>query len=72
LKVDAEPLFWRISRWPSAMAQYTVGHQKRVERILRQIEKFPRLYLAGNAYSGIGLSDCIRTGRNAAKQALEM
>jgi protoporphyrinogen/coproporphyrinogen III oxidase len=67
-----EPLFWQVSRWPSAMAQYTVGHQKRVERIRNQIEKFPRIYLAGNAYSGIGLSDCIRTGRNAAKQALEM
>jgi len=67
-----EPLFWRISRWPSAMAQYTVGHQKRVERIRNQVEKFSRMYLAGNAYSGIGLSDCIRTGRNAAKQALEM
>ena len=72
LKLEAEPLFWRISRWPSAMAQYTVGHQKRVERILNQIEKFPRLYVAGNAYSGIGLSDCIRTGREAAKRAFEM
>jgi protoporphyrinogen/coproporphyrinogen III oxidase len=72
LTLHNEPFFWRISRWPSAMAQYTVGHQKRVERILRQIEKFPRVYLAGNAYSGIGLSDCIRTGRNAAKRALEM
>ncbi|HVA01173.1 MAG TPA: protoporphyrinogen oxidase [Terriglobia bacterium] len=72
LKLDAEPSFWRISRWPSTMAQYTVGHQKRVERILNQAEKFRYLYPAGNAYSGIGLSDCIRTGREAAKRALEM
>ncbi|MCL5670196.1 MAG: protoporphyrinogen oxidase [Acidobacteria bacterium] len=67
-----EPLFWRISRWPSAMAQYTVGHQDRVDRIMGQLGGFPRLFPAGNAYSGIGLSDCIRTARNAVKQVLEM
>jgi protoporphyrinogen/coproporphyrinogen III oxidase len=72
LTLDDEPFFWRIARWPSAMAQYTVGHQKRVEQILNQAEKFRYLYMAGNAYSGIGLSDCIRTGREAAKRALEM
>lgn len=72
LTLHDEPLFWRISRWPSAMAQYTVGHQKRVERILSQAEKFRYLFPAGNAYSGIGLSDCIRTGREAAKRALEI
>ncbi|HUZ45290.1 MAG TPA: protoporphyrinogen oxidase [Terriglobia bacterium] len=67
-----DPLFWRISRWPSAMAQYTVGHQDRVDRIMSQLAGFPRLFPAGNAYSGIGLSDCIRTARNAVKQVLEM
>lgn len=72
LGLDVPPLFSRISRWPSAMAQYNVGHEDRLACIMRLIEKYPRLYLAGNAYSGIGLSDCIRTGREAAKQAMEM
>ena len=54
------------------MAQYTVGHEDKVVRIMSLIEKYPRLYLAGNAYSGIGLSDCIRTGREAAVRAMEM
>lgn len=72
LGVDTPPLFSKISRWPSAMAQYNVGHARRITRIMNLIEKYPRLYLAGNAYSGIGLSDCIRTGREAAKSAMEM
>jgi len=72
LGLDAPPLFSRISRWPSAMAQYNVGHEDRIMRISTLIQKYPRLYLAGNAYSGIGISDCIRTGRKAANLAMDM
>ena len=72
LGVESLPLFSLISRWPSAMAQYNVGHEDRLTRIASVIEKYPRLYLAGNAYSGIGISDCIRSGRAAARQALEI
>lgn len=70
LKIEAEPLFYRVFRWPAAMAQYTVGHSEKIELITRQIQKHPQLYLAGNAYLGIGLSDCIRTGKQAADQIL--
>ena len=72
LGVKALPLFSLVSRWPSAMAQYTVGHEDRITRIASLIQKYPHLYLAGNAYSGIGLSDCIRTGREAAQRAMDM
>jgi oxygen-dependent protoporphyrinogen oxidase len=72
LGLDTLPMFSLVSRWPSAMAQYNVGHRDRITRITNLIEKYPRLYLAGNAYSGIGISDCIRTGRAAATQALDI
>ena len=70
LKIEAEPLFCRVFRWPAAMAQYTVGHSEKIERVTQQIQKHPQLFLAGNAYSGIGLSDCIRAGKRAADQIL--
>lgn len=72
LGVETLPLFSLISRWPSAMAQYNVGHKDRIMRIAGLIQKYPHLHLAGNAYSGIGLSDCIRTGKEAAQQAMDM
>jgi protoporphyrinogen/coproporphyrinogen III oxidase len=72
LGVETLPLFSRISRWAASMAQYNVGHSKRLTRIANLIEKYPRLYLAGNAFSGIGISDCIRSGRQAAERAMEM
>jgi oxygen-dependent protoporphyrinogen oxidase len=65
--VDAEPVFAKISRWPRSMAQYTVGHSVRVKRIEALAEALPGLHLAGSAYHGIGLPDCVRTGKTAAE-----
>jgi protoporphyrinogen/coproporphyrinogen III oxidase len=66
LGLRADPLFARVYRWKSAMAQYGVGHLERLERIERLRQQLPGLTLAGNAYRGIGVPDCIRSGREAA------
>ena len=52
------------------MAQYTVGHLGRLERIDRLRQQIPGLALAGNAYRGIGVPDCVRSGTQAAEQLL--
>jgi len=57
----------QVSRWRRAMAQYAVGHQERMERVNDYVAELPGLRLAGNAYDGIGIPDCIRTGRQAAR-----
>lgn len=58
----------QVSRWRRAMAQYSVGHQDRMKRVKERVAALPGLRLAGNAYEGIGIPDCIRTGRSAAKE----
>ena len=58
----------QVSRWRRAMAQYAVGHQERMKRVKEHVAALPGLKLAGNAYDGIGIPDCIRTGRQAAKE----
>ena len=65
LGLRAEPLFARVYKWKSAMAQYGVGHLERLERIERLRQQMPGLALAGNAYRGIGVPDCVRSGRDA-------
>ena len=50
------------------MAQYSVGHQDRMKRVAEHVAALPGLRLAGNAYDGIGIPDCIRLGRKAAKE----
>jgi protoporphyrinogen/coproporphyrinogen III oxidase len=70
LEVDDKPLFTRVYKWKSAMAQYSVGHIERVQRIESQIQKLTGLALAGNGYSGIGIPDCVRSGIGAACKIL--
>jgi protoporphyrinogen/coproporphyrinogen III oxidase len=65
-----EPEHAQVSRWPRAMAQYAVGHRGRVERINGRVAALPGLRLAGNAYDGVGVPDCIRLGRKAARELL--
>jgi oxygen-dependent protoporphyrinogen oxidase len=65
-----QPLFTRIYKWKSAMAQYNVGHLERLDRIESLREQYPGLALAGNGYRGIGVPDCVRSGMEAAAQAL--
>jgi oxygen-dependent protoporphyrinogen oxidase len=50
------------------MPQYHVGHDARVSRIETALQKFPTLTLAGSAYHGVGISDCVRTGEEAAEK----
>jgi oxygen-dependent protoporphyrinogen oxidase len=71
LGLRAEPIFARVYKWKSAMAQYGVGHLDRLDRIERLRQQLPGLALAGNAYRGIGVPDCIRSGTTAAKQFVE-
>lgn len=66
LGLRAEPLFARVHKWKSAMAQYGVGHLDRLERIEKLRQRMAGLALAGNAYRGIGVPDCVRSGREAA------
>ena len=68
LGITAEPLLARIYIWPQAMPQYNVGHPARVNRILALIQQWPGVALAGNAYHGIGIPDCIHSGEMAIEQ----
>jgi len=70
LGVSAPPQFSRIWRHPNSMPQYHVGHQARVARIETALRPFPTLALAGSAYHGVGISDCVRTGEEAAENTL--
>jgi len=70
LGIAAEPVLTRVARWPRAMPQYHVGHLGRVEAIERCVAAIPGLHLAGAAYQGVGIADCVRSGESAAARAL--
>jgi oxygen-dependent protoporphyrinogen oxidase len=68
--LTAEPLFARVYKWKGAMAQYAVGHLDRLQRIETLRQKLPALALAGNGFTGIGVPDCVRSGKEAAIKVL--
>jgi oxygen-dependent protoporphyrinogen oxidase len=70
LGVRANPLFARVWRHPNSMPQYHVGHDARIKQIETALSPFSTLALAGSAYHGVGISDCVRTGEEAAERIL--
>jgi len=72
LGITAEPMFHRLFRWPDSMPQYTMGHPDRLAKIDDGLQQHPGLFIAGSAYRGIGIPDCINSGQQAAQNALDV
>jgi oxygen-dependent protoporphyrinogen oxidase len=66
LAIQGEPLLRRVSRWPEVMPQYELGHLDLVAAIESRVAALPGLALAGNAYHGVGVPQCIQSGEQAA------
>ncbi len=71
LGVTATPGMTEVQRWPAAMPQYAVGHLDRVAKIEEIVAGIPNLFLAGAAYRGVGVPDCVHSGELAAEAAFE-
>jgi oxygen-dependent protoporphyrinogen oxidase len=70
LSIGGEPTLFAIARWASAMPQYHLGHCELVNQIEAIAAATPGLALAGNAYRGVGIPDCIHSGEQAAEKIM--
>ena len=68
LKINGQPLFTTVAHWPRTMPQYHVGHRELVQEIETMADAEPTLALAGNAFHGVGIPNCIRSGFEAAEK----
>ena len=66
LNITSPPLLSRISRFPAALPQYTLGHKNRIRKIREITGSYKGLSLSGNYLDGVGIPDCIRNGILAA------
>jgi oxygen-dependent protoporphyrinogen oxidase len=71
LGITAAPLFCRIYRHSYSMPQYHVGHLEWLERVEDHLKRLPGLALAGSAYQGVGIADCVHSGEEAAGRLLD-
>jgi oxygen-dependent protoporphyrinogen oxidase len=69
--LNAVPRLARVFRWVKANPQYDVGHLERVSQMHASCAKIPGLFLAGSAFEGVGIPDCIHQGQNAAEKVLD-
>jgi oxygen-dependent protoporphyrinogen oxidase len=68
LGIAGDPVLARVWRHPAAMPQYDVGHLDRLAAIEARLDALPGLALAGGAYQGVGIADCVRSGEAAAER----
>lgn len=61
---------WKFYRWDRGLPHYRVGHLSVVEKIDAALAACPGIELAGAAYRGSGVPDCVRQGQEAAARAL--
>lgn len=66
LGVTDAPHLQRVHRLERALPQYTVGHHERVANIRAHLEG-TGIYVAGNAYDGVGVPDCVKSAEQAAE-----
>jgi oxygen-dependent protoporphyrinogen oxidase len=70
LQVTETPLFAHIYRWDCALPQYSTGHLERVSEMEKILAGTPGLQIIGNSFYGVGIPDCIRSGKAAAEKLI--
>ena len=55
-----------VQRWPGGTPLYRVGHHRWLAEVQAAAAASPGLWLAGAAYDGVGIPDCIRQARTTA------
>ena len=66
--ITATPILTRAYRWKKSNPQYNIGHSALVDDIDQALQTHPGLHVAGAAYRGSGIPDCIQSGFDAARK----
>ena len=70
LSIEGEPVWSRQIRWDRGLPRYRPHHGDRVAAVRRGLARLPPLAIAGAGYDGAGVSACVRSGREAAREIL--
>jgi oxygen-dependent protoporphyrinogen oxidase len=66
--ITARPRSVRRLSFAGAMPQYELGHGARVARAMAEVRELGGLALAGSAYFGIAVNDCVRDAERVASE----
>lgn len=68
LQIKSLPIDFHVARHLNGIPEYNIGHSERVERVSARLRNLPGMYLAGNSYTGIGISECISSAKESARR----
>lgn len=71
LGLRGSPVFTNHQRWPMAIPQYELGHERVLDAASGIESALPGLYLAGQWRHGVSLGDCIAQGQAVAARAVQ-
>lgn len=69
--IEAAPDFVRIFRHQRAIPQYVSGHAARVAQLNQKLKEFDGFFLTGNAFSGVGINDCVNASNQTAQKVID-
>jgi len=70
LRITGAPLWTRAFHWPRGLPRYEAHHAARVGRVRERLARLPPIALAGAGCDGAGVSACVRSGREAAREVI--
>jgi protoporphyrinogen oxidase len=70
LGITADPLFTRMYRWDAGIPAYAASHSDAVRELTDSLRATPGVFIAGSAFHGVGIPDCILSGERAASGAI--
>jgi len=70
LGLSGAPLWVRAFSWVRGLPRYTPRHAEHVAELRRRLTRLPPVAIAGAGVDGVGVSACVRSGREAARTVL--
>jgi oxygen-dependent protoporphyrinogen oxidase len=71
LTIKNSPTFFRVFKYERGIPQFILGHPEKVRQLETLCGRYPGLQLAGNAYEGIGLNDCVLRAEKVVTRLIE-
>jgi len=70
LGIRGSPLWSRAFTWPRGLPRYKPGHAGHVAAVRERLTRLAPLAIAGAGFDGAGVSACVKSGREAAREIL--
>lgn len=71
MNIEISPQETFVRRYEKGIPNYSLGHQERVNEIIKLTKKHNNLYLNSNAYKGVALNDCVKNSKQCANEVIK-